>query len=805
MRWSTTVGSGQIICWMMFALLANGLHAGEVLGSPVSEWWAGHGVTDRPERRRLSIEDMIRYVNIGDPQVAGWAGGERRTADFSPDGKHATVVLSRGNPDEGVVEAVLLLYATDELLDAPRARVLARFASATNYQPITMVQWADEKTLVFFGTQGKALSQIYRLDVGSGQLQQITREIEQIEQYHLTADGRHLVAITKTPAKPHFSERKECAEAGCRFTGKTVYDLTARAWAFADWYEPGLSAAVYDLKDGERRPVARPTSADETVYVCPDWITGPVSPDARFAIQQCMMADGPAWWAEYSADRALQKRVHARQFLGVRQEYLVDLVSGAVRPLTGAPSWDGASEVVWIDESTVILAGALEPLSDSTGAERERRAGRLGVLMLDLLTGRITRLGDLERGVSAVTSVRWDKTRRLLVVNTRDNKGASLPMQAWRRDGRRWVSVKEAPAPNAESPRDVDLSIEQSPNDRSVLTAVDRKSGVRKRVLDPNGWLNEVQLGRVEEVSWSTQRERRVEGTLYYPVGYQPGTRYPVVLQTHGMRKGQFSLDGFVRIFAAQPLAAKDIMVLQIDEVSSIFRDVLSTPDEWRTVQEIVEGAVEYLNDRELIDRERVGIVGWSRTGPHAGFTMTHSSQPFAAALFIDVDDYGWWTYLSRGVHQLIEGDYGTAPFGEGLGQWMQMAPSFNLDRLRTPVMVVQGRDAPTEMFDWYAILRRLDKPIEYWSMPDGEHILFKVGELMTSNHLLVDWFDFWLTGREDPQLSKRDQYVRWRKFREQQARVLAQPRRPLLQWRSTPMTEVTSAPERKGEARERE
>jgi hypothetical protein len=30
----------------------------------------------------------------------------------------------------------------------------------------------------------------------------------------------------------------------------------------------------------------------------------------------------------------------------------------------------------------------------------------------------------------------------------------------------------------------------------------------------------------------------------------------------------------------------------------------------------------------------------------------------------------------------------------------------------------------------------------------------------------VIDWFSFWLTGREDPSPKKRDQYARWHEFR---------------------------------------
>ena len=47
---------------------------------------------------------------------------------------------------------------------------------------------------------------------------------------------------------------------------------------------------------------------------------------------------------------------------------------------------------------------------------------------------------------------------------------------------------------------------------------------------------------RQEKVEWKGADGRTIEGILFYPVGYQPGTRYPLVVQLHG---GPFESDQF--------------------------------------------------------------------------------------------------------------------------------------------------------------------------------------------------------------------------------------------------------------------
>jgi hypothetical protein len=63
--------------------------------------------------------------------------------------------------------------------------------------------------------------------------------------------------------------------------------------------------------------------------------------------------------------------------------------------------------------------------------------------------------------------------------------------------------------------------------------------------------------------------------------------------------------------------------------------------------------------------------------------------------------------------------------------------------------------------------LTLLKKPVDFVWLPDGQHLLVKPWERMTSQQGNVDWFLFWLKGAEDPNPNKKKQYLRWRALRD--------------------------------------
>lgn len=167
-------------------------------------------------------------------------------------------------------------------------------------------------------------------------------------------------------------------------------------------------------------------------------------------------------------------------------------------------------------------------------------------------------------------------------------------------------------------------------------------------LLDLNPQFSDLNFGKVEVVTWRATDGHEVQGGLFLPPNYEPGKRYPAVIQTHGFLTGKFYMDGpWSSAFAARPLAATGIIVLQVGystkhDDSQFDNTPLEAPREMAAY----EGAIEYLDKRGLIDRNRVGIIGFSRTVYKVAYTLTHSTYRFGAATFADGISGGYYEYL---------------------------------------------------------------------------------------------------------------------------------------------------------------
>src|SRR5205085_7501725 len=116
------------------------------------------------------------------------------------------------------------------------------------------------------------------------------------------------------------------------------------------------------------------------------------------------------------------------------------------------------------------------------------------------------------------------------------------------------------------------------------------------------------------------------------------------------------------------------------------------------------------------------------------------------------------------------QGVIGAPPVEQGLQQWFKRSPGFNMAKVATPLQVVGGgRLGALFMWEPYAALRYLNKPVDLIVLREGTHILTSPAERMASQGGTVDWFRFWLQGYEDPDPKKREQYVRWRELRKLQ------------------------------------
>jgi dipeptidyl aminopeptidase/acylaminoacyl peptidase len=132
---------------------------------------------------------------------------------------------------------------------------------------------------------------------------------------------------------------------------------------------------------------------------------------------------------------------------------------------------------------------------------------------------------------------------------------------------------------------------------------------------------------------------------------------------------------------------------------------------------------------------------------------LVHGDIRFAAASVTDGVMMTYSQYLAQvgseqEFHPEQDSIIGAKPFGEGLQEWLRRSPGFNLDKISTPLLITSGEDI-WDMWEPYAGLRYLKKPVDFVVLNTGEHVLTNPAIRLASQGGSVDWFSFWLKGQE--------------------------------------------------------
>ncbi len=701
-------------------------------------------------QRPVTVPDVIRMTRLT-------ADLNPEAVQPSPDCTYQLVVVKHGDLDHNTNEYAILLWRSATLLAAPHADTLVRLASSSNRPAIDHVTWwADNQTIAFLGEHPGERHQLYTFNIRTRRLRKITSHPTNLLSYSMTPTGDRVTYVAEEPAHELFDQTN--LRTGLVVSTQSVWDLVLGHNATPKHFQlfiqtrghPSHLMHPHDVADG--------------------YVSAPrLSPNGQYILIATRLGTIPSEWNRYSDPRlrelVKQPPTPAEPSWLMRYE-LVNTTTGQGHVLLDAPLGVDGSEAAWAPDSrSVVLAGVYLPLASTAGADSVAQRSAPVTAEVTIETGDIQTIdhGDLQL-------IRWDRASgRLVFAEGRESWAPGIV--AFRKHESRWerttdtTTLESLPA----------IVVEEDLHTPPRLVAVDPKTHQRVGLLELNPQFKALRFGRVEEVRWKGSDGHEVAGGLYYPVDYVPGQRYPLVIQTHRWVSGRFWIDGpYPTAFAAQPLAGRGIMVLQADESFA----EMGTPGEVDREVATFEGAIDDLDQRGLIDRQRVGIIGFSRTCLFIKYALTHSSYHFAAASVTDGYDAGYVQYIlsaNAAWESGVEGVNGGLPFGDGLERWRVRSPGFNVDKVQTPLRILaESKPVALGEWEWYAGLTRLGKPVEMVVLPDGEHLLQKPWERMVSLQGTVDWFAFWLKGEEAPDAAKAEQYARWRGLRKLQQSQMA-------------------------------
>jgi predicted transcriptional regulator len=182
------------------------------------------------------------------------------------------------------------------------------------------------------------------------------------------------------------------------------------------------------------------------------------------------------------------------------------------------------------------------------------------------------------------------------------------------------------------------------------------------------------------------------------------------------------------------------------------------TEDELKTFVARIDAAVDALAAKGLIDRERVGLIGFSRAGFSTLYTITHPGKTrIKASIILDSMTGSWTEYTSSPENPGYDGSRNQYEsfWGKGLSFWqnkegfLRAAPIFNVDKVQGPTLFQYVNDgsitgAP-EILGAYQLNGR---PAEWMNFgPLGFHWLQTPHQRAESMTASVEWMDFWLNG----------------------------------------------------------
>ena len=726
----------------------------------------GQGKTGTLEKRPVTVADAIRMTRIagsGYPSLRPKSG----FTVFSSDGKHFAIVVARGNVEKNTNEYSLLVFRTADVFDASTPRTLVSFLSSSNREGIVDLRWSkDNETIYFLGANANDPAQLYSVQCSSGELKKLTSNKTSLVSYALSKEGDTIVFAAERPEIDVVNE--DVLKRGFHVMAESLPDLIRGQISS---YEPELFAKGNGPSPG--KPLQTLGLFDSGVN---DLF---LSPDGRYLVVKTDTIEIPDRWREYE-DPYIQGvfRVKLAKGVGTRilRYELIDLRTSRSEVLLDSPATYAPADVLWSpDSKSLLLCGVYLPLDVEDHAEVQSRRSNKFVVEIKLPSREFVKIAKEE-----LNPIRWDARTNIVQFHARqiqDQTGSAPQSVYYRKTSEIWERLPTPPAVIGDALPDI--LAEQGLNLPPQIVAVDSKTKRKVILLDLNPQFTGLQFGKVEEIKWKDATGQPVRGGLYLPPDYIAGKKYPLVIQTHGFDSHGFVIDGdHVSASAAQPLVSKGIVVLQMND---IFYDSLDTPKETERAMSAYENAVEYLDQKGIIDRSRVGLFGFSRTCLYVKYTLTHSSQHFAAAVVAEGFDAGYLQYIVGGnlasnAASEEESVIGAPPFGDGLLLWLKRSPGFLLNKVQTPLQIQAfASGSLLGEWEWFSGLKRLGKPVDFIYLPTATHILVKPWDRMVSQEGTLDWFCFWLKGEEDPEPGKAAQYTRWRELRKLQEAAITQ------------------------------
>lgn len=309
------------------------------------------------------------------------------------------------------------------------------------------------------------------------------------------------------------------------------------------------------------------------------------------------------------------------------------------------------------------------------------------------------------------------------------------------------------------------------------LAIIDLKTGDVHDLVDVNPEFQNIRLGRVIRLEFTSTYGQRGHANLVEPLGFTAGTRYPIVITTYapgmGFERGAVGDEYPIQVMAAHGLAVLDFDDTEYSSVATGGFDAVMKNEDMMVAR--LNAAIAAVVRVGIGDGRRVGICGLSHGAQIALFAISHVQTPFTAAIVSGgaADDPFFYYLAGQTWWHTVFAGWGLAGWPEGpelVARWRTYGASLNAQHINAPLLINASDSEYLDTLQLWTSLKELHKPVEMFVYDNELHEKTEPKHRYEIYERNVDWFRFWLQDYEDPNPAKASQYNRWDLLRKLQS-----------------------------------
>ena len=215
-----------------------------------------------------------------------------------------------------------------------------------------------------------------------------------------------------------------------------------------------------------------------------------------------------------------------------------------------------------------------------------------------------------------------------------------------------------------------------------------------KMISQSSHQIDDWKIAQSEVVFWESQDGAAIEGVLHKPYDYDPSKKYPLLVIIHGGPTGISTPSPAPSyVYPMLQWLNKGALILRPNYRGSAgygekFRSLnvknLGVGDAW----DVLSG-VKHLEEKGIIDGDKVGAMGWSQGGYISAFLTTNSDKFKAISVGAGISN--WMTYyVNTDIHPFTRQYLKATPWSDK-AIYEKTSPMTNINQASTPTLIQHG------------------------------------------------------------------------------------------------------------------